>query len=75
MVGVKGRTVKKAGKRVDNPSESLDQIHMPDPLSQEICKLANRLQHLENMICDIGRASSENSQPLNKKNENNTINK
>ncbi|EPR09501.1 serine O-acetyltransferase EpsC [Ruminiclostridium papyrosolvens] len=75
VVGVKGRTVKKAGKRVDCPSESLDQIHMPDPLSQEICKLANRLQHFENMICDSERVSGGNSKPLNKKNDNNTINK
>ncbi len=75
VVGVKGRTVKKAGKRVDCPSESLDQIHMPDPLSQEICKLANRLQHFENMVCGSERASSGNSQPLNKNYDNNTINK
>ena len=50
VVGVKGRTVKKAGRRIDCPSESLDQIHMPDPLSQEICKLAARLQHCEKLI-------------------------
>ncbi len=75
VVGVKGRTVKKAGMRVDCPSESLDQIHMPDPLSQEICKLANRLQNFENKMCDSGRVPGENSKPLNKKNDNNTINK
>ncbi len=75
VVGVKGRTVKKAGMRVDCPSESLDQIHMPDPLSQEICKLANRLQNFENKMCDSGRVPGENSQPLNKRNDNNTINK
>lgn len=48
VVGVKGRTVKKGNKRVSMaPSESLDQIHMPDPISQEICRLESRIQHVE----------------------------
>lgn len=47
VVGVKGRTVKKGNRRVISPSESLDQIHMPDPISQEICRLESRIQHVE----------------------------
>ena len=47
VVGVKGRTVKKRNQRVDSPSEALDQIHMPDPISQEICRITTRLQHME----------------------------
>lgn len=53
VVGVKGRTVKKGNKRInlpDVPSESLDQIHMPDPISQELCRLATRIQHLEDQL-------------------------
>lgn len=53
VVGVKGRTVKKGNKRIDLPdvpSESLDQIHMPDPISQELCRLATRIQHLEDQL-------------------------
>ncbi|HEX2924648.1 MAG TPA: serine O-acetyltransferase EpsC [Ruminiclostridium sp.] len=55
VVGVKGRTVKIEGKRVDCPSESLDQIHLPDPLSQEICRLAARLQHFEQLLGNAGK--------------------
>lgn len=46
VVGVKGRIVKKGNIRV-RASEELDQIHMPDPVSQEICKLLTRIEHLE----------------------------
>ncbi len=54
VVGVKGRTVKKGNKRVISPSESLDQIHMPDPISQEICRLESRLQHVERQCFKTG---------------------
>lgn len=47
VVGVKGRTVKKGNQRVSVPSESLDQIHMPDPISQEMCRLESRIQNVE----------------------------
>lgn len=47
VVGVKGRVVKKGDKRVDKPSEALDQIHMPDPIAQELCRLTSRMQHME----------------------------
>lgn len=42
-VGVPARVIKRNGKRVDN----LDQIHNPDPVAQEICKLNIRIEHLE----------------------------
>jgi len=47
VVGAKGRIVKKRNERVGSPSEALDQIHMPDPISQELCRLATRIQHVE----------------------------
>jgi len=46
VVGVKGRMVKKGNIRV-TASEELDQIHMPDPVSQELCRLLTRIEHLE----------------------------
>lgn len=49
VVGVKGRIVKKGNIRV-RASEELDQIHMPDPVSQEICRLLARIEHLEAVI-------------------------
>lgn len=45
-VGVPGRIVRREGKRPLN----LDQIHIPDPVSQEMCKLHIKLQALEKEI-------------------------
>ena len=42
-VGVPARVVKRNGKRVDN----LDQVHIPDPVSQEFCKLNAKIERLE----------------------------
>ena len=50
VVGAKGRIVKKENKKVGCPSESLDQIHMPDPISQELCRITTRVQHIENQL-------------------------
>ncbi|MGN0586441.1 MAG: serine O-acetyltransferase EpsC [Oscillospiraceae bacterium] len=56
-VGVPARIVRRNGKRVDN---DLDQIHIPDPVSQELCKQLVRIEKLEkkvNMleISELGR--------------------
>ena len=53
VVGAKGRIVKKRNERVGCPSEALDQIHMPDPISQEICRITTRIQNIEDRI--LGR--------------------
>ncbi|HEY5584227.1 MAG TPA: serine O-acetyltransferase EpsC [Ruminiclostridium sp.] len=50
VVGAKGRIVKRRIERVGNPSETLDQIHMPDPISQEICRITTRIQHIEDQL-------------------------
>lgn len=42
-VGVPARVVKRNGCRVDN----LDQVHIPDPVSQELCRLRVQIQRLE----------------------------
>lgn len=42
-VGVPARVVKQGGKRIDN----LDQVHIPDPVSQELCKMSLRIERLE----------------------------
>ncbi|MDA8226339.1 MAG: serine O-acetyltransferase [Desulfitobacterium hafniense] len=46
VTGPKARAVRKAGKKI-NPSEELDQVHIPDPVSQELCRLLMRIEHLE----------------------------
>lgn len=42
-VGVPARVVKRNGLRVDN----LDQVHIPDPVSQELCRLRIQVERLE----------------------------
>lgn len=42
-VGIPARIVKMNGQRVDN----LDQVHIPDPVSQELCAIKLRLERLE----------------------------
>ncbi len=42
-VGVPARIVKRNGVRVDN----LDQVHVPDPVAQEICRLELKIANLE----------------------------
>ena len=48
-VGVPGRMVKRAGQRV---SADLDQIHIPDPVSMELCKVLMRLEKLEKKLAE-----------------------
>ncbi|MDR0293520.1 MAG: serine O-acetyltransferase [Oscillospiraceae bacterium] len=43
-VGVPARVVKVAGKAVE---DDLDQVHLPDPVSQELCRLRHRIDLLE----------------------------
>lgn len=45
-VGVPARVVRMNGKRVSDALD-LDQIHMPDPVSQEICRLTMEIDELK----------------------------
>ena len=47
-VGVPARVVKIGNKRVC--PEDLDQVHIPDPVSMELCKLCARLDKLEKKL-------------------------
>lgn len=46
-VGVPARIVRKNGKRV---CQDLDQIHIPDPVSQELCRHLMRIERLEKRL-------------------------
>ncbi len=50
-VGVPARVVKKDGMRVDD----LDQIHIPDPIAQEISRLETEIEELKNQINNGGK--------------------
>ena len=47
-VGVPARVVRQYGKKI----EQLDQIHIPDPVSQELCKLRAEIERLEKRITE-----------------------
>ena len=44
VVGIKASVVKIAGQRIGpSPAYTLDQINLPDPLAQELCRLQSRV--------------------------------
>lgn len=48
-VGIPARIVRKENKKI-TPETQMDNIHIPDPLSQELCKLDMRVFNLEKEI-------------------------
>lgn len=54
-VGVPARVVKRCGKRVDR----LDQVHIPDPVAQELCKITVQMERMQK---EINRLKEENQQ-------------
>ncbi|GHU89063.1 serine acetyltransferase [Clostridia bacterium] len=46
-VGVPARVVRTAG------GQRMDQVHIPDPVAQELCKLLLRIERLETQLADI----------------------
>lgn len=53
VVGVPGRAVKRGETRIA-PSIELDQIHNPDPVAQEMCRLLRRVEQLEKQLQEKG---------------------
>ena len=45
-VGVPAKVVRREGLRVND----LDQIHIPDPVAQEIARLESKIDELENIL-------------------------
>jgi len=61
VVGVPGRAVKKGHAKIA-PSIELDQIHIPDPVAQELCKLLKRIESLESALKQIQSDRSADSE-------------
>ncbi len=58
-VGIPARVVKQHGKKL--PSADLDQVHIPDPIAQEIARIERKLKkHMESAGSDTA-AGSENA--------------
>lgn len=47
-VGIPAKVVKRNDRRVD-----LDQVHIPDPVSQELCRLTHKIELLEKRISEL----------------------
>ena len=58
-VGVPARVIRVNGRRVGKGSD-LDQIHLPDPVSQEICKLYLKIDELEREIETLRKGEDKN---------------
>ena len=56
-VGVPARVVVKDGVKV--PLHDLDQVHIPDPVSQEMCKLLVKLEALEKRLDELENRKGE----------------
>jgi serine O-acetyltransferase len=56
-VGVPARIVRVNGERIGTTNiginSDLDQIHMPDPISQEFCRMQMKIDSLENQIKEL----------------------
>lgn len=55
-VGIPAKIVRKEGKKVEN---DLDQIHIPDPVAQEIKKLETRLSELEAQLSELNSTAKK----------------
>ena len=75
VVGVPGRAVKRSGERIRQSFE-LDQIHIPDPVSQEFCKMRLEIVRLKSDLSAYEEAlkSIKSSIESNTNNEDNTDN-
>ena len=56
-VGVPARVVRINGEKVPaaQPSRSLDQIHVADPVSMELCRLRGEIERLERKVEDMNK--------------------
>ncbi len=60
-VGVPARIVMKNGVRVQKiPDCDLDQVHIPDPISQELCKLLHKIKVLEDKVSQLEKEKKTN---------------
>ena len=55
-VGVPARIVRRGGKRQD--CADLDQVHIPDPIAQELCAMRVKLERMEKRLQELEGDSS-----------------
>ncbi len=52
-VGIPARVVRRDGVKITNCNEELDQIHLPDPVAQQLCRLEDKTAQLEAKIAAL----------------------
>lgn len=52
-VGVPARIVRRNGKKMQSGCDDLDQIHIPDPVAQELCQTKQQIAGLEQRIAQL----------------------
>ena len=57
-VGIPARVVRLRKQR--EGSEDLDQIHIPDPVEQEICRMSKRIRELEKRLDEAEKKKDGN---------------
>ncbi len=68
VVGVPGRVVRSKGEKIP-PREELDQVDLPDPVSNDIQKMQHRLSKLEKQVKELEGEDTEKSKSSKKKKE------
>lgn len=63
-VGIPARVVRRDGVKVMNCNEELDQIHLPDPVAQQLCKLESKAARLEAEIATLRGNKQSNDTPI-----------
>ncbi len=58
-VGVPARMIMPGKSKKTECKSDLDQIHIPDPVSQELCKMYARIEHLEKMLAQKENNNTE----------------
>ncbi len=57
-VGVPARIIKRDSTKI---CQDLDQIHMPDPVAQEICRLRHQIETLQGELSECEKRNSKNN--------------
>ncbi len=57
-VGVPARMIFTGKPKTDAPKNDLDQIHIPDPVSQELCKMYMRIEALEKQLAEKNKTDN-----------------
>ncbi len=57
-VGVPARMIYSGKPKTDAPKNDLDQIHIPDPVSQELCKMYMRIEALEKQLAEKNKTEN-----------------